>query len=186
MRSIQFISFLLSLFLLSSCNSDDADDTTADSDVPIRVDINDNRLNIFEDSKLTFAILNTENSGTNGIGTFSLSTGGNIDNIVYGLSAGITGQNFWKLDLGDGLAFRTSGTLGEGGFIVVGSLVKDDGVTAVDEASTSEDVVITLTKLDLDKKVVSGTFSFSAVGATSMETYEVSNGQFTDIPLIIQ
>lgn len=177
-----FLSVLWCVFIISACSPDenslddildDIEDGQAQSaTATISAKVNGN--DFASSGVFVTSVLNSMGNGSYNlvIGAGRLSNG--VDEAI---ALGMVSTDFNTLSAGDTFAG------GETESLMVDSYgLDDDG--ANDFTASSEPLntnIVTITSIDHDAKLISGTFSFDAIDDETEVVYEVREGVFTDI-----
>ncbi|MDF9798686.1 hypothetical protein OKW21_003949 [Catalinimonas alkaloidigena] len=176
--------FFVCLTFLAACSNDDEDDVAKD----ILEDIEDN-LSQNGIASITATINGNEFSASGvfvtsvlsplGNGSYNLAIGGARinDGVNYALVLGIISSDFSSLSEGDTFVGDDSEKL------MIGYYTLDDNNTVDFKAETemAETNILTITKIDREAKLISGTFSYDAIDEDTKNVYEVRDGEFTDV-----
>ena len=174
------LSCLAVLLMFSSCKPDDDDaNPTVTPEVPVtpklgKIDCKINGKSFSAAYPFTSgAIANTSPFYSIAVGGFDF-----IDGDSVGVALAMTGTDFSSLANGD--VFQGSTALP--GMYALGSVSFNSG--AKEEDADSEETLIatiTVTKIDRDNNVISGTFSYEAKDPDTESEFTVTEGVFTDI-----
>lgn len=177
--TVCFISFL------SSCLSDEAEDIIDQiNDGPGTITATINGVNFNSGGRLSEARLEFTNQ--NAQYSLRIDAEEEKDGFEEDLDLNLFGGDFSLLEVGD--TFRGDGNNGNpndlifsGNYSKIGRTQGDNTDIQTATQSVSGDVC-TITKLDRENRLVSGTFSYDAVDIfDGVTVYEVRNGVFTDL-----
>ena len=172
MRLLSFTVLIITLFLFSSCGEivDIIDDP--DGKNTITATINGEEFKI---SGLLVTATYTEQDmvKTLGFGGAKLP----LDGVTNTIALAVVTSDSVGINSGDVFSATTLTKAATGQYSIDGDGVK------IRALSTNTDVAtITISEIDFDQKLVSGTFSFDAVDNDDPDTvYEVRDGVFTDV-----
>ena len=172
--------WLIALLIMSSCGSDDTPDLLPDDDdvvpgTPRSVTCKING----EGFSATVPFTGGTLSLTGSFYAIAIVGADFFGRDTVSIAIAISGNELSTLNTGD--AFSGTGNILED--FAVGEVNVNNRPSVEQEASSSEtdNATVTITKIDRDNKLISGTFSYEAVDPDSQTTFSVTEGVFTDI-----
>ncbi|MDN5215827.1 DUF6252 family protein [Fulvivirgaceae bacterium BMA12] len=171
--------WIIALVLFTACGSDDDTGLIPDDDVApgtpgsITCKING------QTYAATFPFVTGALSTTNDIYSFALGGVDFLGKDTVSIAMAMTGTDLSRLSAGD--TFSGTGNI----FInfALGTVIVKNRPAVDEDASSSETDVatITVTKIDRDNELISGTFSYEAFDDDTQNTFKVTDGVFADI-----
>lgn len=179
---IHLVSLMFSFLFVTGCGSDDSED--------IIEDLNDDMDNVDPGTPGSItAKINGEDFSISGIfvtadlsdqsNGYLLAIGGLkwVNETYYGMTLAMISSDFSTLDVGDTFSGGNSEMFFAGGY----SVEIDDEIEIQSSSELVSSASCTITKIDRENNLISGTFSFDAIDDSAEKTYEVREGVFTDI-----
>ncbi len=167
---------LSSIVLLSSCDSDDSDDSNTPGGQPEAgtfTAVVDGES--FSSSWPFATAIVTETS--NGGFTIALAGTRVSTSESEAVTVGVVGSDFMSLTAGSVFTGQSSNTLAYGGY----ALDQDDGTEISASSEDNSSAICTITAIDFDAKLISGTFSFEAIDGSTGQVITVTEGVFTNL-----
>ncbi len=174
----QFLSALLvfSFVLLSGCESDDESDSNIPGNTPdagtITATIDGEDFS--SSSPFVTAIVSEGNNGSYTISIGGVTVSGGVNE---GVTIGLVGSDFLSLSAGSEFSGQNSNELAVGGYTQ--DAEGGDEINA--SSDDNESALCTITSIDFDEKLISGTFSFEAEDNATGQVIIIEDGVFTDV-----